>query len=67
MGLNHQEEISDRSVLLTLMYRHIDNLKSFTLHADRQNIVQGRQQGMFRTEDNSADAKKSYYLSPFLK
>ena len=34
MCLNHQEEISDRFVLVTLGYRHIDDLKSFTVHTD---------------------------------
>lgn len=44
MCFNDQEEISDSLVLVTLVHRHIDNLKSFMLHTDSLNIVQGQQQ-----------------------
>lgn len=36
---NHQEEISDRFFSVTLVHRHIDNLKSITLHTDSLHIV----------------------------
>lgn len=49
MCLNHQEEISDRFVLVTLGYRHINDLKSFTLHTDNL-MFKGKRKGHTRPE-----------------